>query len=502
MRIRLIGLVAVCALVAACGGDSDSSDEGSSSSEGDTEVVIAVPSEPTTLDPQISDSQLDRVVTSQVYETLLERNDEGELEPLLAAEMPESVADDTWEFKLRPDITFHNGEPFNAASVAYSVKRIIDPALESLQISFYETIVDAEAVDDLTVRITTDGRDPLLPTRMYWMTMVPENAGDDPDFGQTANGTGPYRLSEWNHGQSVVLDRNAEYWGDEPDVDRVVVRPIPEAGTQIAALQSGEADLVLNISPEAMEEVPVAKSQKGSETYMLRLESGDGPLSDLRVRQAIDLAIDREALAENLFNGLASPAPCQITVPQTFGFNPDLEPAAYDPDQARQLLEEAGAVGTTLSMNSLSGRFVRDRETAEAVVQYLQDAGFEVDLQFPDIPTFVASNYTKELHPDLLLVSSSNELYDADRQMNYLVSSSGNSGFSNAEVDELAESARSELDVDKRAEEYQRIAEIVCEESGNVYLLNPDDLYGLSDRLDWEPRADGLILAQSMSLKG
>jgi peptide/nickel transport system substrate-binding protein len=529
-RLLAAGLIASAVLVGC--GDSDGADDaatsgggtdsdaststgaasGGSDTTGDVsattgvqaggEAVIVTGNEPTTLDPQVSEDYAARVTNLNVYETLLERDENGELQPLLAAEMPTPVDGTTWEFKLRDGITFHEGQPFDAESVAYSVNRIIDPELQSEQVSFFETIVGATAIDDTTVHIETSGPDPLLPTRMYWMTMVPNGAGDDPAFADNPNGTGPFRFVEWNRGQSVVLERNPDYWGEPAALDRVVVRAIPDPGAQVAAMQAGEVDLLLQISPEQAQQVPVVKSVQGTESPILRLDSRDGVLADARVRQALNYAVDRETLAETLFEGFAEPSDCQIMTPAIFGYNPELESYPYDPERARQLIQEAGVEGETLQLTGLSGRFVRDREMNEALVQYFEDVGLDVELQFPDIAVYLDHLFVKDQFPAMLYISSSNELFDADKQMTYLASDGPGSGFSNPEVDRLAAEARTELDVPTREQMYHDLNAIACDEAANVFLMYTQDIYGMSDDLQWEPRPDGLILAKAMSTTG
>ncbi len=159
------------------------------------EITITLGSEPTTLDPQIREDGGERAVNDNVYETLLARTAEGLLVPGLAAADPRLVDPKTWEVKLRPGIRFHNGEAFNADAVVHSIKRIMDPAFKSEQISFFSTIKDARKVDDLTVQIVTDGPDPILPARLYWMKMVPPAHSKDPKFAEAPVGTGPYPSS-------------------------------------------------------------------------------------------------------------------------------------------------------------------------------------------------------------------------------------------------------------------------------------------------------------------
>lgn len=506
MRTRTVSVVlaSLLAITAACGGsdgdDAAPSDDGGGSSSGG-DVVIVTGNEPTTLDPQLSEDYAARVINlGNIYETLLERTPEGELVPLLATDLPTRVDDDTWQFKLRDDVTFHDGSPFNADAVAYSVNRIISDELESEQIAFFETIAGATAVDETTVDIDTNGPDPLLPTRMFWLTIVADGAGDDPDFAQNPNGTGPFKFVEWNVGQDVVLERNDDYWGEPATIDTVTVRSIPDPGAQVAALQTEEVDLLLQISPEQAKQVPSTKSIEGTESPIIRLDSREGILADVRVRQALNYAVDKQTLVDTLLDGFARPSDCQVMAPGVFGYNPDLKPYPYDPEKARQLLEEAGAVGAEFTFTGISGRFVRDRELAEAITQYFNEVGLKVTLEFPDIAIYLDHLFVKEQFPDLLYISSSNELFDGDKQMTYLESTGRGSGYVNEEVDALAASARVELDVDVREGMYQDLNKLACDDAANVFLVNTQDIYGMSEDLNWEPRRDGLILAKSMSI--
>src|SRR5262245_55371845 len=188
------------------------------------EIVIAIGSEPSTLDPQARDDGGERAVNDNIYETLMARTPDGQLVPGLAAEPPTKIDDTTWEFKLKPNITFTNGEPFNADSVVTSITRIIDPALKSEQMAYFGTIKGAEKVDDLTVRIITTGPDPILPSRMYWMKMIPPKYAGDPKFAEAPVGTGPYMLEAFNRGQDIVLVANPNYWGGKPEIDKVTYR--------------------------------------------------------------------------------------------------------------------------------------------------------------------------------------------------------------------------------------------------------------------------------------
>ncbi|MEM7444990.1 MAG: ABC transporter substrate-binding protein, partial [Pseudomonadota bacterium] len=167
------------------------------------EIAIAIGSEPTTLDPQLRDDGGERAITDNIFETLLARDSDGVLSPSLAASMPSQVDATTWEVDLRDGISFHNGEPFNADAAAFSVNRIIDPEFNSEQSSFFASITGASVVDGDTIQITTDGPDPILPARLYWMKMVPPGAAAEEDFASNPVGTGPYTFVSWDRGSSI-----------------------------------------------------------------------------------------------------------------------------------------------------------------------------------------------------------------------------------------------------------------------------------------------------------
>ena len=176
-------------------------------------ITIAIGSEPASLDPQLRDDGGERAVGRNIYETLMDRTPKGVLVPGLAARAPKKVSAKIWQFKLRPGIKFSNGEPFNADTVVYSIKRILNPKFASEQTSFFGTIAGARKVNDLTVNILTKGPDPILPARMYWMTMVPPKASKAKGFAEHPVGTGPYTFVEWRKGDRITLQANPSYWG-------------------------------------------------------------------------------------------------------------------------------------------------------------------------------------------------------------------------------------------------------------------------------------------------
>ena len=503
IRRRVLGFAVVAALgaaAAACGGDDSSGGGGGSS--GENAITIALGSEPTTLDPQVREDGGERAVNDNVYETLLKRTPDGELEPGLAAEMPTQVDDTTWEVKVRENVEFHNGEPFDAEAVAASYQRIIDPELASEQSSFFEGITAVEAVDATTVRFTTEGPDPVFPSRLYWIKIVPPEHAQSPEFAETPIGTGPYKFVEWNRGEDVVLEANPDYWGDpKPTIERVTYKFVEESGTRLSGLLAGEYDLMTNLLPEDAERAPKSASVEGLEHPVMILNAMEGPTASLEVRQALNYAVDKDALASELYGGYANVDQCQVLSPTYVGFNPGLEAYPYDPDRARQLIEESGAAGETITLISTSGRWLKDREITEAVANYWTEAGLTVDVQFFEFDEYLDRLFDRETRAPGIFVTTSNELLDAARVTGayYAVDGVGSSN-DDQELTGLIDQARVETDPAAREDLYAQATQLACDQAYFAFLLNIHDLYGMSERLEWEPRADAKLIVNEMSL--
>lgn len=494
---RLVAVVAVLALLAAaCGGGGGNDQSGAAGSS----ITIAIGAEPTTLDPQVRDDGNERAVNDNIYETLMARDATGDLQPGLAAAAPTRKGKESWEFTLRPNVKFSNGEAFNADAVVASVTRVIDPKLNSEQASFFSTITGATKVDDLTVDIKTKGPDPLLPSRMYWMKMVPAKYSAEAAFADKPAGTGPYQLKEWTRGTQIVLEPNPNYWGTKPPITQVTYKFVPEGGARMSGLLAGEYDLITNLLPEDVKRAPKSAHLQGLEHPVIILNARDGITKDVRVRQALNYAIDKQALATQLFGGFAKVDTCQILSPQMFGYNPNLQPYAYDPAKAKALLQEAGATGKQIELIGQTGRWLKDAETIQAVANFWQEAGLKVKVSNYDFDTYLKHLFQQPNRPDAIHVSSSNELLDADRQYsNYYAEGGSGTSNSDPELKRLITEARTNIDESSRLQQYQEAGKLACDQAYFAFLLNNEDIYGMSKRLNWQPRVDAKLLVSGMS---
>ena len=465
------------------------------------EITIALGSEPTTLDPQAQEDGSERAVNDNVYETLMVRTTVGALAPGLAAEAPARVDATTWRITLRPGIKFHDGTPFDAASAAFSINRIIDPAFKSAQLPFFNTIVKAEAEGPLTVKVTTKGPDPQLPLRLYWMKMVPQGYAASDKFASAPIGTGPYKFVAWNRGATVTIAANPDYWGTRPQIQKVTYRFVPEAGTRLAGLMAGEFDLVPNLLPEFIQQVPKSAHVESVLHPVLILNADGGLTKDVRVRQALNYAIDKDALAKGLFDGYAQIDQGQLLSPADFGFDKATTAYPYDLGKAKALLAEAGAAGQTVQIVGTSGRWLKDRETVEAVAAFWTEAGLKVDVKIYEWNEYLKRLFDRQTRPDSVYVASKDPLLDADRPFSAYYAAGGN-GSSNhdAALAELITKGRSEVDPARREDLYHQAVKIAHDQAYLAWMLTIEDLYGMSKRLDFTARPDGKMLVKDMTV--
>ncbi|MGA1438502.1 MAG: ABC transporter substrate-binding protein [Ilumatobacteraceae bacterium] len=528
---RVLALAVPLALVfAACGGDDDATEPAEESTDQTEEpagepsedasgeepaeepamegaaITIALGSEPTSLDPQLVDDGGERAINDNIYETLLARTPDGEIVPGLAVALPTRLDDTTWQFTLREGVSFHNGEAFNADSVVASVDRMIRLIGEGVtdNSGFFGTLTGAEAVDELTVNISTDGPDGVLPSRMYWLKMIPASAVDSADLSDSAVGTGPYQLVEWVRGESAQLAANPDYWGGAPSISTVNYVFVGESGSRLAGLLSGDYDLITNLSPADVGQAPQVAPAQGQEHPMLILDSDEGITADVNVRKALQMAVDKQAIADSLFGGYAVVDQGQILSPSILGFNPDLSPYPYDPEMAKQLIEEAGVAGQTITLvGESSGRWLLDAELVQAVAGYWEDAGLVVDLQLPEFGEYLDVLFDRESRADAIFVSSSNDILDADRQLStYLQAGGIGSSNTNQEMSDLISQGRAEVDSAAREAIYQQVMQIAYDEAYLLNIINNQDVYGLSERMQWTPRVDSKLLVAEMSVTG
>lgn len=496
--------IALAIALAGCGSSSNGSNGKGNKGPAiqGASVTLTINGEPTTLDPQARDDGNLRDVDDNIYEKLVTRSPNGsKLEPWLAASMPKRINPTTWQFQLRHGVTFSDSEKFDSDSAVYSIKRIINPKFNSELLSSISTITDAKAVSPYTLDVITKSPDPILPSRMYFIAMMAPNAANP---AQHPVGTGPYTLKTWAHGDHITLAANPHYWGKKPSITTATFNYPQESGTRLAQLLSGKTDLITNLLPTDAKSAPQLLVAPGDNHAIVILNAESGATSDVRVRQALNYAVNTPELAKAIFDGYAKPDACQVMDKTWFGYDPNLQPFGYNLNKAKQLIQQSGASGKTINMVAdASGRWLADRDFAQAIAQAWRNVGLKVNVQLLQFNQYLDKLFNQPKRPDAIILYTDNSLFDADRTVSTYYEHGG-SGTSNdnQQIVKLADAARSNLDQTSRLQQYNQIMQIGCNQGLFYFGLHVNDLYGASKRLQWTPRADSQIYLAQMSVTG
>ena len=477
----------------------------SSATAQEKEITIGRGVSTTALDPGFLREAA--TIVDNIFDTLVMRDKDMKLVPGLA-ESWSAIDDSTWEFKLRNGVKFHNGEEFNADAVKFTIDRIIDPEAKAPTLSYIRTINSVEVVDPFTVRITTSGPDPLLPTRMsrYPTYIVPpkyvKEVGRDV-FATKPVGTGPYKFVEFIPDQHVILEANDDYWRGAPSIGKVTWRAIPDGTARMTALLTGEVDLIENVPVDlapmttSSPDVDLVQVKNGGLTIYLGLVMGEKPLDNVKVRQALNMAIDRKSIVDNILQGMATVKGTQVG-PADFGYA-DIPPAPFDPAKAKALLAEAGYPdGFSIKMQS-THRYMKDGEVAQAIAQQFGDIGVKVEQEVLDWSVYVQQVPRKG--PIFMLGWGSTQTLDADAAI-YAIMKSGEpySTASIPELDKLLDESRKIVDPAARKLVLEKIQTLATEQVPLITLYQEDSLYGKSKKVGFTGRPDARVPVYDITL--
>jgi peptide/nickel transport system substrate-binding protein len=478
-------------------------------------LVLSLPYEPDTLDPQFTLTISNFAVAAQFYEPLIRTDAELKAQPCLARSW-ETRDPLTWVFHLQPGVRFHSGRPLHAADVVYSLRRLIDQRRQLLMGFGVGNIVEVEALDPDTVRLRTRVATSLLPNQLNFALVVPEGATAE-SLAHDVDGTGPYRLVE-RSGQSVRMARNEGYWGRRPDLARVELLLARSPEQAIRDLQTGRAGFVQGNS-RRMEEVArglAGVQLKRHESMFVKYLGYDlareatpycgvrpNPFRKLAVRQAIDRALDREALVRRL-PGLAVAA-SQLVPRFVFGFDPEILRPLPDRDAALALLRQAGLPGgfeVTLHARSIL------EPAARVVAEQLLEAGLRIRLEVVEDGRFMREvsrgDYSFFLSRYGSPTGDAGDVLDdvfhsPDPERGY--GSRNWMGFASEGADAAIEAASGQTDNPRRRAALQRAMSALMHELPWVPLYTDEDLYAFDRRLAWTPRADSYVLAREIAVR-
>lgn len=493
-------------------------------------IRIGVEAGPTSLDPHFASLITNIAFSRHVFQPLMEQDAKQDLRPAIATSM-RPVDELTWEVKLDPRARFHDGSPVTAEDVAFTIARAGD--VPNSPSSFrYATrpIAAVEAVDATTIRIRTNQPTPLLPNFLALVMIVSKKHGEGattPDYnaGRAMIGTGPFRHVSWQPGSPVVMERNPAFHLGAAAFARVEFRPIPNAGARAAALQAGDVDMIEIVTPDHFARFrsdaarfTVAESPS-NRLIFLTLDSDredspfvrgkDGarianPLRDARVRRAMSLAINRDALVSRSMQGQALAAG-DLGPPGYFGTSPDMTPPPFDLDQARRLLAEAGwGQGFALQVNGPNDRFVNDEQVVQAIAQMWTRLGLTTTVETKTRAVWLSEaaqlRYSVNLagfspNPELLGMLET-QIHSWNTTLGLGTANRGR--FSNAEVDALIQRARTTInDDDRRRLTQQATRMALVDHTALIPLYFQVNTWAMRRGFTFEPRTDEMTLAYS-----
>jgi peptide/nickel transport system substrate-binding protein len=480
---------------------------GSAQAQSPGELRVAIPWTPENLDPTMNLSSFRAMVGVSIFDSLVGRDAENRIVPQLA-ESWRLVDEVTWQLKLRRGVVFHAGEPFNAEAVRFTFQRVLDPEQKSPNRANVAEIVRVEVVDDYTVNVVTRQPYASLINRLLDFAIVPPKyVAEKGNQGMALRpvGTGPYRFVDLIKDDRMVVEAFDRHWRGAPKIKRIVYKPIPEPFTRAAALRNNEVDLVTTMPPSLareLERTPGIRVQRVASSWIiyLGLNGLKRPLSDVKVRQALNYATDVDAIIKNVLEGNGRRLEGPLT-PQMFGYDASVKGYLPDPARARKLLAEAGYPdGLEITLDAPAGRYQGDKEIAEALGGQWQRAGFKPKVQVAEWGAYF-KRYLAKQFPDAYLLGLGGPMQDADELYN-LVSSKGRGlYYKNERVDALFDLGRSTMDQAKRRQIYRDLQRAMVDDATWVFLLQQVDIYASRDRLTWTPRPDQWMPLQDATLK-
>ncbi|MBP1777676.1 MAG: hypothetical protein H6Q86_3686, partial [candidate division NC10 bacterium] len=474
-------------------------------------LVIGQSADVSKLDPQMSTTVNDIAITFNMFDNLLTRRLDGKLHPSLATEW-KLVNPTTWQFKLRPNVKFHNGDPVTSADVKFTYERSYDPNAKVITKSVLNTIERVETPDPLTVLVVTKKPDPLLAARtaFYAGQIMPkgyyEKVGGDDGFNAKPVGSGHLKLNSWVRDDRLVLDVVKDYWGGAIDVDQVIFRPLPELAARVGALLKGEVDIVTKIPPDQMDRIAKAPNTKIEGVlygglYCLSVVSQKPPLDNKLFRQAMSLALDRELIVKELWRSQAA-VPNSLVVKGDAHWDASLPPLKYDPNQAKQLLKQVNYKGEELTLETPIGFMVMDKEMSEVVISMWKDVGINAKLEQIEYSVYQQKIREKSFK-GVRWTDPTSAYNDPDGMMWRHLAPGGPNAywFRNARFDELGNAARYSVDEKFRAEAYKEMARMELEFLPLIPVIQPMELYGVQKSVDWKPYPNQSMEFRRFNLK-
>ena len=458
------------------------------------DLVIAIGAEPENLDPLKMMSAPAATVAEHMVENLIYLAEDGTLKPALAESWEPAEDGLSWFLNLRQGVSFHDGNPFNAEAVKYNLDRFMakgdfeggDAAVFAFLLG---RVTEVEVVDEYTVQIHLD--DIFAPIASHLShsfigmhSPASLEALATGDFVEAPIGTGPFKYVSWNRGEQFYMEKNADYWGGAPTLDSVTFKFVPEAGSRVIMLETGEAHAIMAVPPTEIDRLEAEAGidvvfQNSVRVIYIGFNLEEDLFKDVRIRQALNYAINKEAIIQTIFQGVGEPSSAPI-VPAIFGYT-QAGPYEYDLERAKDLLAQAGyADGFDLELFHPTGRYSQDSTVIEAVQAMLADVGVNASLTTYDWGTYLDTVIVPpdQAEHDAYMLGWGTVTLDADYGLYALFHSSqwppanNVSYYANSEVDALLDEARVTPDRSVREGLYREAIEIIWDDAPWIFLHN------------------------------
>lgn len=521
ISILILLVILITSIAIGCG-TQDSVNNGKAEGEYKDTLIMGTANDQDFMDGQMNVSN-DKVMPL-IYSFLVQRDIDGNIVGDVAESWEVSDDELVWTFKLKEDVKFHNGKNLTAKDVKATYDRLLnedDPVRYTQSMSFIDR---AEIVDDYTIQlITKEPAGPMLPSLTLRANTILdadyiEEYGKDLGHSvESVNGTGPYKLVDWERDEEISFEAHEDYFGgpenyfDGPAKTKYVkMKIMPEASSRSIALESGEIDLADGISPDEVVRLGEVEgievlSKPGHGTHLFQFNAGNEKMKDPLVRQAISYAIDRESIVTTLFGDIGEEPRDNVMPPEALGYE-NLGVIEQDQEKAKELLEEAGQPADEFDLKLMATSvYNQGVEMGEIVKSQLEEIGINVDLEIIDHSTFTSSLNgltVDQFKWDMFLMGAGFVTLDGDEGLKRRFETaadgknSNNYGFySNEEADELFTKAATTTDQDERAEYYSRAAEILyLEDPVGVYLNKRNEIAVMSDAVEgWDYSSTGYI---------
>ena len=468
-------------------------------------LTIALPANVNTLDPHKSTTvPTDLSIASHFYTPLVDRGPDLKLKAGLAKSW-RATSSTTWRFELTPGVTFPNGEPLDAAAVKWNIDRVLDPKTAARIKPWFAPISEARVINATTLELITSKPYPALADQLAMFFLLPPKWTAQNNPAVAAMGTGPYDLVEFKTGNSLVMKAKSNWWGGKIAFDQVTFRVMPEDSSRIAALLTGEADLITVFPPSELKRIndsgrATAGAVPSTRFMFVKYNTLRAPFKDNpKLRLALNYAVDKQAILNTLWSGHGALASCQVLSPDYFGYNPDLKPIPYDPKKAKQLLAEAGYPnGLEIELESTIGRYVQSADIAQIVAAQLGEIGVRVKISEMEFGRWLNKYRVAHNLGDMAYFGLAWPTLDADGLLAFWETANDQAYYDNSTVDGLIKKARAITDQSERLSIYKQISKIMCDDPPHIFMFFQPLTYAERKGISWHKRGDDWVRAMDV----